>query len=1744
MAMIAVLVILLAIFALSAPFLMSVRNADRASAELTDRARARLALDSALRHARAQLGDSHPGVDTTPYFDSEEEFDVGNRFPEGIYDASDPRGAMWGLEVEDLAGLIDLNSASHHVLANLMGGVARNLEAIEKSDRSIEVSSASGFAPSGFFYLREELVSYGAFEDLKLSQLSRGLLYEEPEAGEPAPCGPGKPSGHPLGSYLIDQRSLALPLWRMFHLQGLELGSLDSLQQATESRSFAMIGDLPPGFLETLQRTASVQGHVGAGSRWQNPTRLLRQLEGEERASCRFLVEDTRFINAGCTVRFSDGDRVEYAIVRSVDERQVELMDALEAAYDPRRTTISVLARRPVNINTASPEVLQALMENLKLVNVRARITSGEATELVKLVTASRPFTSFEDFVRRVVLPAGGFKSLPADAPLVPEVLAKLQNAGQLGADGQRSVVGFIDEDDARALYKNARNANDRELAFSTMPFSFTSRDLYRLEMRASVNARSGVERAHRVREQVDLVVPQKPLLKFWHRQEDFDEEGRLDRAAPGWVSGPEPTARSAGRFPSRNPSRSLAHLGNFDSAALTQAAKDQGTPVVQTFASREGSAWLQLAPARVPDPPNSQGRALHFDFETESLEGHYLPDGILTFPAGASPVQFTGNTQNSSSTTNVVLPNSSASAIPVGGNAADMRAVNFEMWIKPQELVPGANFLSAGGAFSLGGPFGLSDMVELTLDQEDLVLRLRDGLPDHLATPGFEELAEVRYSLSEGPGLPLDVWTHVSVGLAGTRPDQMRLVVDGRMSSDATGLTRLTSGLGPNGTSIAVESTENFPDKCVLLIGEELIEALKTGPNSFSATFEFSGENAGFGGRLARETYSGANPELNQGLSSKQTNYPEGTSVQLYGYSLPLSSEVSELRGSLTDQLGLFAVARAVGVRQGNDEYVHVPATGRGVEDRRPEILVSLAGGLLELPVGYGLPGGDPVDEILIEPADINVPRSEMLQAFSRAGGYAVLISNTRSFSNALGGGAVSEDIGGFDFGGIEVIRYSGVSDKGIILDARGDGVPELNLDPLTARRKSFIFQLNEDLNETDFPIDNESLFQSTFVVPISIPVSGMVPPPQGAVGGGASGLADPSELIQLTHTGNDAHLTEWVRYDRVARGSVVRADRFTLERVRSVLLGGSVGFTPSLDDDPLTPPDPDPRLPAGSLPEPRASRPEPPQAAPAAVPAAQQQPQSGAYWHYAMGQSERTNVVTPVAHAVASALQFRGVMGTFPHVHPGGTLVLPVFRLPSGDVQRGMPGRFDAVTLFEQLGQGPGRGVPGVVHRAHRALEYLTYSFMESGVLVAAAAGSPASSFQDPEFLGQTLVALDDFTARIANSNQLQPGSATASFTADTRSLARMSKFPAGELPRAMESVSLGGSYSGQGSVPSAEIDEVVFGNDRLDHQFILDTDIGQSATNFVVRGRRYPGGDEVLTNGMLQQVPAGAGLLRMGDEVMAYADLDPAGNTITIPDGGRGLLGTDAQAHAAGEGFAILESYTVGILQAALDAEEPYLSLDSGSAAPGGFPTDGGLVLVDRELIHFTRYENGQLEMPRASEEPGRNDLRGAGLFRGRFGTDPESHPAGTPVILFPFRYWDRWSPKADAPELDFFEFSMDQPGAFLGKLFWELEEGPAGGVRLGILQRLGRTTPWDADPNDVEALEVYYRGNLERGGNPIGAQADSAQWRAFVEYERGAFDALDGQSHGWKTTPRLRRFGVEYVAPGLALQRIER
>jgi hypothetical protein len=198
----------------------------------------------------------------------------------------------------------------------------------------------------------------------------------------------------------------------------------------------------------------------------------------------------------------------------------------------------------------------------------------------------------------------------------------------------------------------------------------------------------------------------------------------------------------------------------------------------------------------------------------------------------------------------------------------------------------------------------------------------------------------------------------------------------------------------------------------------------------------------------------------------------------------------------------------------------------------------------------------------------------------------------------------------------------------------------------------------------------------------------------------------------------------------------------------------------------------------------------------------------------------------------------------------------------------------------------------------------------------------------------------------------------------------------------------------------------------------------------------------------------------------------------------------------------------------------------------------------VRIEDELLHYVRMQDGSLMMPRASARPGEMDDRGPGLFRGRFGTERASHGAGAPVILFPFRYWDRWAELADAPEMSYYGLACEQPDAYWKRVFWKAEEAGHPGLQLGVLQRTNLDTPWDAQPEGTNGLEFLWEGKLEGDGNPIGVQTDRVEWRVFLRHLPGSFDATAGLAHGWKTTARLELFGVEYMGPNRTLARVDR
>jgi hypothetical protein len=1706
------------------------RNADRASAELSDRTQARIALDAAARHARLMLGESHAGLDRTPYFDAEEEVEVDNRFPEGFLDPNDPRGLMWDLESRDVAGKIDLNSAPPQVFANLMGTTTRFVRAVQAEEKELPTASTTGFDPAGVVWVGGELIRYGKLEGGAMQEPVRGLL--GPPSGGEWHGGPCPPSTHDAGAPVIDQRAFAPALWRAASADG-ELRAFDSRQRLREAGSFAIAAALsgpaapdapapagkpepdaaaaarataPPGLgdeaLLPIFQNGSVHGGVRGGPVWQHPMRLASQVEGGRDGILR--LDLPRWVNPGSTVQVRDAKSTELALVQEVRRSGEVVLDRiLVNDYEPWSTVVSVLARRPVNLNTAGPKVLEAVFANLQVAGRNARITRDEAQKLAQLVVESRPFTGFEDFLRRIVLPAAGLERLPGDAPVVPAMLSGM--AATSGGAAQTG-GGFVDPDDALALYMNGLNANDAGLLYSTMPFAFTTRDVYDLDLRATASAPSGVERFSIVREETDLVVPQRELLALWARQEDFDDACRLDLDAPWWMTGPSATSRwDSGAAP---PSRLWAHLGTAEGQVFLPGVTDptafqgrESPPSAEhVFASREETGWIHLWPSRTWESwARLKGRVMHFDHETRDPEGRYLPDEVVSRSTDDAQIGWTGTS-------------------PL------LRPMALSLWVKPR-------LIADSTLFDVGGTSHDLDRISLLLEGPDLVLRVRSGGGDHRDT-AFQEFGEARLSIAAGngsPGLPVDTWSHVEFDVRGDRPDQIHMLVNGLAHGvRKPGMTRLASAIAQGDGSIPGRVGRGLP-AAVHGADRERAHGGHGRERPARGRAAGDGRDGGFGGRIAREefhTLSHHSPatapttDVPEHLGQITTAHPAGTTVELYGYSLPVLTGVPTGKAETPDALIPFRAARLDGVVGGQTPQGDVVA----IQNLTNPFLA--VGGL-----GLGGASSQATGLVLVS-ADTQkdqpnaVQAAQYMPAFNKSGGYAALMQIPWSYGDPTN----NKTADGSKVGGVEVIRYSGWDGTTLMIAARGDQIPELqNLGTMTGNqgdyfsgRRAFVANWQ---GTTFGGLDAYPLLPvQTYVIPISLSVPG------------ASGVdylaahAGNSAFAQLTHK-TDAENTEWVRYDWFEAGyrQLVRDDPNGLIRA---LEAAMLGVVPHADPPP--PPAPN-------------AAPPPPPPPPAPAPPASQA--GASVWDPRIGKGENDDY--PLSEAIETALQFRGVFGTFSHAHAARTRILPVFAVNLGGPDEGRPGRLDAAYLLDA--SPAGLGWPVIVHRAHTpGRKYGITGWTQNTSQMPSpptrvAIAPPGDQFEQDSFLtGRIYVALQEPSVQ-----PLVPDPAPANL--DARLRTRLVCFPSGERPRVVGRTTIGGGFDGgaSGAIPSAIVDEVVFGDAQFGRgspgdpdavagaSLVLENPLDAAGLQAKVLPKtvRLPHGSFAANYEFLTETPDDAGLMQIGDEIVCYDSRMTLDGTIAIAPGGRGLLGTTAQNHDATEPVLFLEQHVVSFLAGAVSATDAMLPL----ANLDGFPSEG-TVLVGSELIHYTRLRQGALEMPRSSSEPGAMDEKGAGLFRGRFGTTAAAHAMGEPVILFPFRYWDRWQERADAPELAYFGLSIDQPAAFWGSCFFAKEDASAS--RIGVLQRSDPAAAWDADPEKEPRLAVLMQGDVEGRAIPIGHQSDRIEWRIFVQYAPGAFDLATGLPHGWKETPRLSHFGAFYFGPGMVLSAVER
>ncbi|MBL8753082.1 MAG: hypothetical protein JNK15_07245, partial [Planctomycetes bacterium] len=591
-------------------------------------------------------------------------------------------------------------------------------------------------------------------------------------------------------------------------------------------------------------------------------------------------------------------------------------------------------------------------------------------------------------------------------------------------------------------------------------------------------------------------------------------------------------------------------------------------------------------------------------------------------------------------------------------------------------------------------------------------------------------------------------------------------------------------------------------------------------------------------------------------------------------------------------------------------------------------------------------------------------------------------------------------------------------------------------------------------------------------------------------------------TEWLQLYPRGGDVDDTEWVRYDCIVDNvHVARGNRAAWERLRNELTQ-----TTRVENVTIGP------LGAGTQP------------AVATTPPWGQVVPTADY----IGYVPKLESTFPQIQAARRALRFRGdpFTQTSSHAHSASD-VMGCHRLQllwgNYGAYTGRVGRLDRVALVQGSATANGN---------RPAVEWHTVNWQARRFN----ADNLTQNQTPSELLGPwpfQLVAFQD----AVRTPMIGPPAGTV--MNEPRRWDRIVKFPSGELPAAYcESPTVGAAVGNR--LPMAGyIDELEVGA-QLARDLVVEVAFDATARQFEVN-RNFTlnsAGAEWTQNDLSAVFPPGGGLVAIDTEILAYRS--HADGVFQIANNARGLLNTEAKAHARGARVRFLTHRPAAILTGGVTARSSELPIQ----ALGSLQPSGGTVLLGRELLHYcwsrVLGDNAILEMPRHFP-PGteRAGSEARGLFRARYGTSAGTAAAGDVVIGFPFRYWDRHVPQSDDPELAYFQLTTNEAPVFFRSLRWR-EETQDPRVEVTCMVRADGKLPWSDEPLPAAGLwHLRGKGAETQDVHRLDHGASRLELRFVTTYKPGCLDLATFRAHGWKTTATIRGLELEYEGQGRIL-----
>ncbi len=1691
-ALVSVVAVLVLLAIVSTPFLVSMRDsaargqkflysarADWEAESLFERVRSHLTLS--LEHIeRRKLDDSSAGAvdsgrppdDATPTSDTTAEITLPRAILDEFNIDSAREQRVWDVEIVDLQGRLNANNCSYPVLANILGRTELG-DQLSSDDNRVPLVDGSMFpADGGVVRIGTEAIKYEQRLGNELSGCERG--YRGDVAGNSAA------GDWDQGDVVILEAAYQIAT-RPFRARP---GAYVRYTNIYQLRSIADQGvaALSPEQFDSLRPFVTTWNGNIVGDGWSNPQVVRNAITAADSSQRYADLKNNRYFGEGTIFRITDGVNDDYGVITKVrGDSQVLLGGNIENDYSADQSRMYSLARSPVNVNVADEDLLAIVFSGLKM---RGRGTAIPPEKARRIAKHLKEWVVSDE-----------------DAPGVYRNWEDFTNA----LEAARDEMGIISGDEFEALLRNAMNANDSGLSFSTVPFVFRSFDLYQVDATAAIMDSTGRELARRELSRVFHASSTRSGTFVVETQDDFQRHIMKSRDSKWFATFPD---NINAYYDSRNIPASeyeaFATKSRFPSTKRSDA---------------DGDVRLLPAAYRFSPQGTAQGtteRVHHFD-ESDLPDGLDLAKDELTFTVD-------GPYSVEDRQADIV----DLQDIPGVGSGIEMGLKEFaySMWYRPAWSRSGSDEV----LFDYGAEGDDFNRVSLRYDGERdvLLLAVADATREGRSCEIFYEFDHTTWDA--------DQWYHIGVNVAGCHPSLIELFIDGEKQGRASGITRLTSNIAPTGAvlELSVEDASSFPDYGVVMIRAE--EGMEL--------FEYSSRTEGsfiLSKRKAR------NIDVVDEADEPRTHV-SGAVVELYGFAGSLLSDIKR-GGSTTDStFGPFRIYRFhyygqdVMIDDGTIICHGLAATTQHVLPIADITLTEWDTGSADQDILDDLgPTGTEGLALIVSRSPVRIIPT---------GGTTIIIGNGGSL--AVGSG----DLQSGTFTGSELVAYR-VTDPGTVeitqrnLDSQHvqfepngqDANPRFIPGYSWADDQASSAPENMLLNTTtDFGV-------KTAFIPVALIAQG--------TGEYLNPLDEEPQLGGFAYAQVDG---EWIKYDtyddQILPGKIAfyrdmrwddisaRLGSATLSTAQATAqastgaAGGSGGNSngateppraTDLNDENNLPPEPQ----AGTAPNGTGVN----------------------------GAAKDWRIPEETAFELAQDADFRGMLlpnqqnelriaNTIPAEHAAGVEILPCFfvvagnDLATGDIRRGAnPGFDDLITLRDanlndehvrvQWGYRGWAGLTQITTQTWnwdrpqqvrhlrsfdsrmwtRALKFPSRELPDAGLTTGEELMRVGAPYNNP---GVTSAAVVD-EAWFAGFDTIDPGRAKYAFLGEVPP----ELFPTFTAPAS-------------GTAPDPRFNAI-------------DDQVDEFAVNF-------PYFDEVQLATIVNGLPIDenlydddGGVIRIDDELIIYSEFDP--NNGLFSGCVRGSFGTEALPHGFGAIVGPVRTFATSALVS--DADESSAAFDLVDATD--FPDDGYIRIGDSlELIGYTERGANTLSGPlgridpTTERAPGDADARvGGGLFRGRFGTGDgvRGYSSGEVVVAMPFRHYDRYAEYSDDAELSYTQLTWTKPGAVWKRITWD--EDPRQNVEIIALVRFAGGPPWDsadvilvgqgAMPSTDRRKHLYEIAD-PKAENLLNVESDRCEVRLLIRFVTGAYDRFaDVAPDNWKETPRIQKVVVEYVAP---------